>query len=59
MIEVSTADGKLLKLTFPNVTAADYGVYIVAVPLDGESVDSAGISFRQVGKMSEKSRYKQ
>ena len=50
MVAVNGADGKILKLNFPNVTAADYGVYIVAVPLDGESIDSDGISLRQIGK---------
>ena len=54
MLTVNGADGKILILKFPNVTAADYGVYIVAVPLDGESIDSAGVSLRQIGKICER-----
>ena len=54
MIAVDGAEGKILKLNFPNVTAADYGVYVVVVPLDGETIDSPGISLRQIGKIPQK-----
>ena len=38
-------------LSFPNVTKADLGLYIVSIPLDGEYIDSPSISLRVIGML--------